>query len=227
MKPIGVTADREWDDQRLSAGTLVSWRSSELLPGHALLHRVDRRRDQLARRRSRPQFPDKADDIVARRLVHERNNIQRPAFGQHVFDEAAHAALSRITARQREVRRQRAAGSPGAPASSAMVCACSWPWRRTSGWPRARWSKNEGRPCGRPLRDYPCEWTGSTYRLLYFTSSTTGRVPHCHVSKTVLTSALLAQATRPSFYREWLDSVFARDIQRLFGFRGVSRFNAF
>ena len=32
---------------------------------------------------------------------------------------------------------------------------------------------------------------------------------------------------KPSFYREWLDSFFARDIQRLFGFRDVNRFNAF
>jgi predicted AAA+ superfamily ATPase len=30
----------------------------------------------------------------------------------------------------------------------------------------------------------------------------------------------------PSFYREWLDSFFARDIQRLFGFRDMNRFNA-
>jgi hypothetical protein len=31
---------------------------------------------------------------------------------------------------------------------------------------------------------------------------------------------------KPSFYREWLDSFFARDIQRLFGFRDMNRFNA-
>jgi hypothetical protein len=42
-----------------------------------------------------------------------------------------------------------------------------------------------------------------------------------------LPPALLADAKRPSFYREWLDSFFARDIQRLFGFRDVNRFNAF
>ena len=31
---------------------------------------------------------------------------------------------------------------------------------------------------------------------------------------------------KSSFYREWLDSFFARDIQRLFGFRDTNRFNA-
>lgn len=41
-----------------------------------------------------------------------------------------------------------------------------------------------------------------------------------------LPAALLAQAKQPSFYREWLDSFFARDIQRLFGFRDLNRFNA-
>ena len=42
-----------------------------------------------------------------------------------------------------------------------------------------------------------------------------------------LPSPLLAEAKKPSFYREWLDSFFARDIQRLFGFRDINRFNAF
>ena len=42
-----------------------------------------------------------------------------------------------------------------------------------------------------------------------------------------LPPALLAEAKKPSFYREWMDSFFARDIQRLFGFRDVNRFNAF
>ncbi len=42
-----------------------------------------------------------------------------------------------------------------------------------------------------------------------------------------LPSALMADVKRPSLYREWLDSFFARDIQRLFGFRDVNRFNAF
>ena len=42
-----------------------------------------------------------------------------------------------------------------------------------------------------------------------------------------LPPALLASSKKPSFYREWLDSFFARDIQRLFGFRDVNRFNAF
>jgi len=30
----------------------------------------------------------------------------------------------------------------------------------------------------------------------------------------------------PSLYREWIDSFFARDIQRLFAFRDVNRFTA-
>jgi hypothetical protein len=41
-----------------------------------------------------------------------------------------------------------------------------------------------------------------------------------------LPQALLAQSKKPAFYREWLDSFFARDIQRLFGFRDMNRFNA-
>ena len=41
-----------------------------------------------------------------------------------------------------------------------------------------------------------------------------------------LPSALLAASKTPTFYREWLDSFFARDIQRLFGFRDINRFNA-
>lgn len=41
-----------------------------------------------------------------------------------------------------------------------------------------------------------------------------------------LPPALLAPAKQPAFYREWLDSFFARDIQRLFGFRDMNRFNA-
>jgi predicted AAA+ superfamily ATPase len=41
-----------------------------------------------------------------------------------------------------------------------------------------------------------------------------------------LPSALLAAEKKPAFYREWLDSFFARDIQRLFGFRDMNRFNA-
>ncbi len=40
-----------------------------------------------------------------------------------------------------------------------------------------------------------------------------------------LPQALLAEAKRPAFYREWMDSFFARDIQRLFGFRDINRFN--
>ena len=41
-----------------------------------------------------------------------------------------------------------------------------------------------------------------------------------------LPAALLAADKQPSLYREWLDSFFARDIQRLFGFRDMNRFNA-
>jgi uncharacterized protein len=40
-----------------------------------------------------------------------------------------------------------------------------------------------------------------------------------------LPQALLAREKDPGFYREWLDSFFARDIQRLFGFRSIDRFN--
>lgn len=41
-----------------------------------------------------------------------------------------------------------------------------------------------------------------------------------------LPQALLAADKQPAFYREWLDSFFARDIQRLFAFRDMNRFNA-
>jgi predicted AAA+ superfamily ATPase len=41
-----------------------------------------------------------------------------------------------------------------------------------------------------------------------------------------LPPALLATSKTPAFYREWMDSFFARDIQRLFGFRDMNRFNA-
>ena len=41
-----------------------------------------------------------------------------------------------------------------------------------------------------------------------------------------LPPALLADSKEPAFYREWMDSFFARDIQRLFGFRDMNRFNA-
>ena len=41
-----------------------------------------------------------------------------------------------------------------------------------------------------------------------------------------LPPALLAREKPGGFYAEWLDSFFARDIQRLFGFRDVDRFNA-
>jgi predicted AAA+ superfamily ATPase len=42
-----------------------------------------------------------------------------------------------------------------------------------------------------------------------------------------LPAALLAPSKAPDFYREWLDSFFARDIQRLFRLRDFNRFNAF
>lgn len=41
-----------------------------------------------------------------------------------------------------------------------------------------------------------------------------------------LPPALLAAEKRPALYREWMDSFFARDIQRLFAFRDMDRFNA-
>ncbi len=41
-----------------------------------------------------------------------------------------------------------------------------------------------------------------------------------------LPPALLAESKAPGFYREWMASYFARDIQRLFGFRDINRFNA-
>lgn len=41
-----------------------------------------------------------------------------------------------------------------------------------------------------------------------------------------LPRALLAASKHPSLYREWLDSFFARDVQKLFSFRDVDKFNA-
>lgn len=41
-----------------------------------------------------------------------------------------------------------------------------------------------------------------------------------------LPAVLLADSKRPASYREWMDSFFARDIQRLFGLRDMNRFNA-
>jgi len=40
-----------------------------------------------------------------------------------------------------------------------------------------------------------------------------------------LPQALMAAEPDVSFYREWMDSFFARDVQRLFGFRDMNRFN--
>ena len=41
-----------------------------------------------------------------------------------------------------------------------------------------------------------------------------------------LPPALLSETKNPSFYREWLDSFFARDIQKLFAFRDADKFNS-
>jgi hypothetical protein len=41
-----------------------------------------------------------------------------------------------------------------------------------------------------------------------------------------LPEALLSETKVPAFYREWMDSFYARDIQRLFAFRNPDKFNA-
>src|SRR3989338_6100644 len=41
-----------------------------------------------------------------------------------------------------------------------------------------------------------------------------------------LPPALLADSKNPSFYREWLDSFFARDVQKLFPVRDADKFNS-
>ena len=41
-----------------------------------------------------------------------------------------------------------------------------------------------------------------------------------------LPPALLADEKAPAFYREWMDSFFARDVQKLFAFRNSEKFNA-
>ncbi len=41
-----------------------------------------------------------------------------------------------------------------------------------------------------------------------------------------LPQALLSEKKDPGFYREWMDSFFARDIQKLFAFRDPQKFNA-
>ena len=41
-----------------------------------------------------------------------------------------------------------------------------------------------------------------------------------------LPQAVLSETKTPSFYREWMDSFFARDIQKLFAFRNPDKFNA-
>ena len=41
-----------------------------------------------------------------------------------------------------------------------------------------------------------------------------------------LPPALLSDSKNPSFYREWLDSFFARDVQKLFSFRDADKFNS-
>ena len=42
-----------------------------------------------------------------------------------------------------------------------------------------------------------------------------------------LPAALLSDSKQPSFYREWLDSFFARDMQKLFSIRSMEKFNDF
>lgn len=41
-----------------------------------------------------------------------------------------------------------------------------------------------------------------------------------------LPQALMSREKTPEFYREWIDSLFARDIQKLFSFRAPEKFNA-
>jgi len=42
-----------------------------------------------------------------------------------------------------------------------------------------------------------------------------------------LSQALLSATKEVGFYREWIDSFFARDIQKLFGFRNPEKFTLF
>jgi predicted AAA+ superfamily ATPase len=42
-----------------------------------------------------------------------------------------------------------------------------------------------------------------------------------------LPQALLSETKQPAFYREWVDSFFARDIQKLFAFRDPDKFSMF
>jgi uncharacterized protein len=42
-----------------------------------------------------------------------------------------------------------------------------------------------------------------------------------------LPQPMLADEKKPSFYREWMDSFFARDVQKLFAFRDFGKFNPF
>jgi uncharacterized protein len=53
-----------------------------------------------------------------------------------------------------------------------------------------------------------------------------GRTLHQRLFLGGLPPALLADNKKPALYKEWMDSFFARDIQRLFGFRDLDRFNA-
>ncbi len=69
-------------------------------------------------------------------------------------------------------------------------------------------------------------------RLVHLVPALTGELPAfgATLEKRLyhggLPPALLAASKQPAFYREWLDSFFARDIQRLFAFRDINRFNA-
>jgi uncharacterized protein len=70
-------------------------------------------------------------------------------------------------------------------------------------------------------------------RLVHLVPVTWGELPafgHVPLAKRLLhgglPQALLAESKTPGFYREWMDSFFARDIHRLFAFRDMNRFNA-
>jgi uncharacterized protein len=69
-------------------------------------------------------------------------------------------------------------------------------------------------------------------RLVHLTPVTWGELPAFGATLPQrlflggLPQALLASAKSAAFYREWMDSFYARDVQRLFGFRDFNRFNA-
>lgn len=70
-------------------------------------------------------------------------------------------------------------------------------------------------------------------RLVHLTPVLWGELPAFHNTPILtrlyhggLPEALLATTKSPTFYREWMDSFFARDIQRLFAFRAPEKFTA-